>query len=161
MSSLLTARASSSVYIAYYQHCFLTLPLMLPLHQHCIGRRVTILKCVLYHHQRLLWLWAPWATPWRWPVSVILVKIRHECWIDSDGGGSGKQDTPPSLNMTLPSTSPTSALSTGPQHWHCQRDVWFSVTQKIMRKCNSMVNFVVIKCVCVSIIWYWSSLQHH
>ena len=40
-------------------------------------------------------------------------------------------DTLPSLNMTLPSTSPTSALSTGPQHWHCQRDVWFSVTQKI------------------------------
>ena len=31
--------------------------------------------------------------------------------IDGDGGGSGKQDTPPSLNITLPSTSPTSALA--------------------------------------------------
>ena len=156
MSSLLTARASSSVYIAYYQHCFLTLPLMLPLHQHwkksdhpemcsVSSSEIAVALSSMSHSLTVTSV-----------TSVILVLVVNK--------------TPrPAWTWRCPpprQPRPWQAPSTGPQHWHRQRDVWFSVQflsllmiemakkSSLLPSYSRKYNIVILKCVCwVNIIW--------
>ena len=79
MSSLLTARASSSVYIAHITNTAFTPPLMLPLHQHW-RKSDHPEMCSVSSSEFAV---APGSMSHSLSVSSvtseILVKIRHEC----------------------------------------------------------------------------------